>query len=171
MQLGYILPIMKKPIKLSVRVTIISVTLFAFTGYGSVSFEVPEDHEDFPFLDSLYTQIVRQDRIVKQKEKKYLKDPLVLRQKKFAVKEEYFNALVSSKTITKKTLLSFYAQLETYYKTRRIYFEKLLSILKGDDRAPCFALYKQARDNYADVQRAILKYTPQEIKLLDKWVL
>ena len=111
---------------------------------------------------------MEQGRIVKQKEKRYLKDPLVIRQKKFNAKQEYFEVLVSSKAITKKTLLSFYAQLETYYKTRRIYFEKLLSILEGDDRAPCFALYKQARDNFAAVQRAILKYTPQEIKLLDK---
>ncbi len=134
---------------------------------GAVSFDIPEDHKDFAFLDSLYTRISKLDKIVKQKEKRYLTDPLVARQKKFVAKEEYFDLLVESQTINSKTLLAFYNQLKQYYESRMLYFEKLLSILEGDSRAPCFALYRQARDNYGAILQSILKYTPQEIILSD----
>jgi len=138
-----------------------------FLTNASVSFDIPEDHEDFPYLDSLYTQIVRLQKIVTQKDKIYLTDPFVRRQKKFAAKEEYYELLVESQTLTTKTLLKFYTTLKQYYQSRLLYFEKLLSILPADDRAPCFALYRQARDNFGAVQHAILKNTPQEIILGD----
>ncbi len=144
------------------------VLLFTLPAIGSVSFDIPEDHEALPFLDSLYTQIMKLDKIVKQNEKRYLTDPLVLRQKKFAAKEEYYDMLVEAQAIKQTTLVAFYKQLKRYYETRMIYFEKLLSILKGDDRVPCFALYRQARDNYGAIQQAILKYTPQEFNLGDE---
>jgi hypothetical protein len=148
--------------------TCICIILFALPAFGSVSFDIPEDHEALPFLDSLYTQIVKLDKIVKQKEKRYLTDPLVLRQKKFAAKEEYYDMLVEAQSIKQTTLVAFYKQLKRYYETRMIYFEKLLSILKGDDRVPCFALYRQARDNYGAIQQTILKHTPQEFNLGDE---
>ncbi len=142
--------------------------LFVFSTYSSVSFDIPEDHKDFPYLDSLYNQITKLHTIVKQKEKKFLTDPLVLRQKKFEAKEEYFDLLITSNKVKTSVLLAFYEQLKQYYETRMAYFEKLLSILKGDDRPPCFALYRQARDNNGAILRAILKYTPQEIILKDE---
>ncbi len=145
--------------------TSISILSFVFSSHASVSFDIPENHPDFPYLDSLYTQITKQHTIVKRGEKKFLTDPLVLRQKKFEAKEEYFDYCITLKQVKTKVLLAFYKQLQQYYETRMAYFEKLLSILKGDDRPPCFALYRQARDNNGAVQRAILKYTPQEIIL------
>lgn len=76
--------------------------------------------------------------------------------------------LVEAQSIKQTTLVAFYKQLKRYYETRMVYFEKLLSILKGDDRVPCFALYRQARDNYGAIQQAILKHTPQEFNLGDE---
>ena len=145
--------------------TFIFIISFAFLAYSSVSFDIPEDHKDFPFLDSLYTQIVKLKRSITQKEKKLITDPLIARQKKFAAKEQYFDMLWESQMISRTELLAFYSKLEQYYETRMVYFDKLLSILKGDDRAPCFSLYKQARDNYGAIQQAILKHMPQEIEL------
>jgi hypothetical protein len=139
------------------------ILTFVFLAKASVSFDIPEDHKDFPYLDSLYTQIVKLERIVTQKDKIYLSDPFVRRQKKFAAKEEFYDMLVESQTLDVPALLTFYATLKQYYHTRMLYFEKLLSILPPDDRAPCFALYRQARDNYGAIQLAILKYTPQEM--------
>ena len=144
---------------------IVFIVSFTFIAYSSVSFDIPEDHKDFPFLDSLYTQIVQLKKIIDQKEKKLITDPLIARQKKFAAKEQYFDMLLEFQKISRTGFLAFYSKLEQYYKTRMVYFDKLLSILKGDDRAPCFSLYKQARDNYGAVQQAILKHTPQEFKM------
>ena len=144
---------------------LIIIYSFAFFSYSSVSFDIPEDHEDFPFLDSLYTQIVKLKKNVSQKEKKLITDPVIARQKKFSAREQYFDMLLESQMMTRKELLAFYSKLQQYYETRMVYFEKLLSILKGDDRAPCFSLYKQARDNFGAIQQAILKHTPQEFKL------
>lgn len=147
--------------------TLIFIISFAFLAYSSVSFDIPEDHKDFPFLDSLYTRIVQLKKHIKCKEKKFITDPLVARQKKFVAKEQYFDMLLESQMIDRKELLAFYSKLQKYYETRMVYFNKLLSILIGDDRAPCFSLYKQARDNFGAVQQAILKHTPQEMELGD----
>ena len=151
-------------LKLSTPAVIIIIS-FVFLSYGSVSFDIPEDHEDFPFLDSLYTQIVKLKKSVTLKEKKLITDPVIARQKKFSAKEQYFDMLLESQMISRKELLAFYSKLQQYYETRMVYFNKLLSILKGDDRAPCFSLYKQARDNFGAIQQAILKHTPQEFNL------
>ena len=142
--------------------------LFVFLAHGSESFNIPEDHKDFPYLDSLYTQIVKLKKYIEQKEKKLITDPVIARQKKFAAKEEYFDMLLESQMISRKELLAFYEKLKQYYEMQMVFFDRLLSILKGDDRAPCFSQYKQARDNYGAIQQAILKHTPQEIDLNDE---
>lgn len=151
-------------LKLSIPAILIIIS-FAFISYSSVSFDIPEDHEDYPFLDSLNTVIVKLKKIITQKEKKLITDPVIARQKKFAAKEQYFDMLLESQLITRKELLDFYSKLKQYYETRMIFFDKLLSILEGDERAPCFSLYKQARDNFGAIQQAILKHTPQEFNL------
>ncbi len=147
---------------------LILIVSLTFIANASVSFNIPEDHEDFPYLDSLYTLIVKLQKIVTQKDKVYLPDPFVRRQKKFAAKEEYYDLLIASQTLTTESLLTFYNTLKQYYEARLLYFEKLLAILPADDRAPCFALYRQARDNFGAIQQAILKYSPQEIILGDE---
>ena len=75
-----------KHIKILILISI-SIILFVFSTYGSVSFDIPENHPDFPYLDSLYNKITKLHTVVRQKEKKYLTDPLVLLQKKFEAKE------------------------------------------------------------------------------------
>lgn len=140
----------------------------AFPSYGSVSFDIPEDHEDFPFLDSLYTEIVTLKKVITRNEKKLITDPLIARQKKFFAKEQYFDMMLESQLVNREELLEFYSTLQRYYETRMVYFDTLLSIVEGDDRAPCFSLYKQARDNFGAIQQAILKYTPQEFHLSDE---
>lgn len=151
-------------LKLSIPVFAIIIS-FVFFSYSSVSFDIPEDHEDFSFLDSLNTLIVKLKKSTTQKEKKLITDPLIARQKKFAAKEQYFDMLLESQMISRKELLAFYSKLKRYYETRMVFFDKFLSILEGDDRAPCFSLYKQARDNFGAIQQAILKHTPQEFDL------
>ncbi len=151
-------------LKLPIPVFAIIIS-FVFLSYSSVSFDIPEDHEDFSLLDSLNTLIVKLKKSTTQKEKKLITDPLIARQKKFAAKEQYFDMLLESQMISRKELLAFYSKLKQYYETRMVFFDKFLSILEGDDRAPCFSLYKQARDNFGAIQQAILKHTPQEFDL------
>ena len=150
--------------KLSISVFIFIIS-FAFIANSSVSFDIPEDHKDYPLLDSLNTVILKLKKVIAQKEKKLITDPVIARQKKFAAKEQYFDMLLESQMMTRKELLAFYTKLQQYYEPRMTFFDILLSILKGDERAPCFSLYKQARDNFGAIQQAILKHTPQEFDL------
>lgn len=127
-----------------------------------ISFVVPEDHEKLPLLDSLYNEITFLEKSVKTREQKFFRDPDIVSQKKFETKEPFYNQLFKMRPADKSKFLNLFDDLKRLYATQMNYFQELLSVLEGDDRVPCFALYRLARDNFGAIQRAIAVHTPQQ---------
>jgi len=148
-------------------ITFLSILIYTpfILGSGKVTFDVPTDHEKFPLIDSLYNSIITLDNTVKKLERQIVKNKEVLATRKFAVKEEYFDILLKKKIVSKKRIIILCERMKACYHAQMIYFQELLPLQKDNLRAKCFALFRQARDNYAAAQNAILKYSPEYIDL------
>ena len=128
-----------------------------------VSFYVPEDHEKYGLLDSLYTQIDATKQVMVQLEKKLIRDKMV-REDDLTVKGQYFDYLLKQKQSTIDKVLEFCNTVKNHYSLQENYFSELLSILEDDSRAKCFIFLKNARTELGKINTIIAKYDSQEEK-------
>ena len=138
--------------------------LFLKTSTGDeVSFYVPEDHEKYALLDSIYTQIDATKQVMVQLENKLIRDKAV-REDDLTVKGQYFDYLLKLKKSTIEKILEFCHSVKNHYGLQENYFTELLLILKDDSRAKCFVFLKNARTEIGKINTIIAKYDKKEEK-------
>ncbi len=139
---------------LTPSLSIFGVLFFVFTVNifaEEVSFFVPEDHEKFPKIDSLYTLLEEKRAAVIAAEPTIIPDESV-RNDEMEIKKRYFNHLLKTKSCDSSKVLNFCKDLESLYETKMNYFNTLLSALEGDVRAKCFIFWRSAREEYAQIR-------------------
>ncbi len=142
---------------------IISVLFLKTSTADEVSFYVPEDHEQYSLLDSLYTQIDATKQVMVQLENKLIRDKAV-REDDLTVKGQYFDYLLKHKQSTIDKILEFCYSVKNHYGLQENYFTELLSILEDDSRAKCFIFLRNARTELGKINTIIAKYDKEEEK-------
>jgi hypothetical protein len=125
-----------------------------------VSFFVPEDHEKYAYFDSLYREIESTGQKASQLEKRVILEKGLLGSN-MTVKGQYFDHLLQNKLCDTLRILKYCKAAKKNYEVKELYFDNLLTIMKGDDRANCFLYLKHARGELAKVTSIIYKYTAQ----------
>lgn len=148
----------------SLIIALITSGLFVLHATGDdVSFYVPEDHEKYGLLDSLYTQIEASKQVMEQLENRLIRDKAI-REDDLTVKGQYFDYLLKQKKSTLDKILEFCYSVKNHYSLQENYFTELLSILEDDSRAKCFIFLRNARTELGKINIIIAKYDKKEEK-------
>lgn len=149
--LSILYPINKKRLRVSI-VFLSIICGFIFTTFSEeVSFYIPEDHEKFQLIDSLYQLIDKTKKSVVEKEATFIKEEEV-REDAWEIKKRYCNYLLENNIKDTAAVIGYYKIALNHYEIKKQYFKTLLSALEGDIRAKCFIFWKSSREEYAKIR-------------------
>jgi hypothetical protein len=141
--------------------TILFAVLVSLLYGGEVSFIVPEDHEMFGLIDSLYAVMLQQEGIVEQLGRKLIKDKSVLNDT-YDVKAQYCEYLLKNGLRDSKSVYAYCSRARDYLEVKMTYFRQLMSTQEGNSRAQCFSLYRKVRTEYAAMNELVVRLTDIE---------
>jgi hypothetical protein len=136
------------------------IIAFALRG-GEIAFTVPEDHEEFGLIDSLYSVMLAQEAKVEQLGRKLIKDKSVLNDT-YDVKAQYCEYLLKHGLGNAKSVYNYCTCARDYLEVKMTYFRHLLSTQEGNNRASCFSLYRKVRTEYAAMNELAVRLTDFE---------
>ncbi len=126
-----------------------------------VSFFVPEDHEKYDLIDSLFNLMVSLDHEFIKIENNLIRDKAI-RLDELVVKEKYFKHQLKYNLSTTDNVLEYCKALRDLDEVKMHYFNELLSTLEGDIRAKCFILWKNARTELSQIIDIIQRFDISE---------
>ncbi len=130
-----------------------------------VSFFVPEDHEKYALIDSLFQLMDSTDRVVIKIENNLIKNKAI-RHDEIQVKGQYLQYLLKHNLSTHEKVLEYCNAFKNHNNVKMHYFNELLSTLKGDVRSKCFILWKNARAELAQIEDILRKIDISEARTL-----
>ncbi len=151
----------KKGIQTLPAIILILFLIVLNTTGKQISFFIPEDHEKYGLIDSLYVLMDSSSHVVIKLENRLIKDKAI-RHDKLTVKEQYFNYLLKHKLSTNEKILEYCKAVKYHNNVKMNYFNELLSALEGDIRAKCFILWKNARTELAQISDIVHKFDVSE---------
>ncbi|MBN1983828.1 MAG: hypothetical protein JW795_19995 [Chitinivibrionales bacterium] len=141
-----------------IAISLFFIGLIALKPYGGEkSFFVPEDHEKFPLIDSLYNEFIRFEETMKSIELRLISNTSI-RNQQFVAKQRYVEALLQSSSCTREKAMEYFTTAKHCFEAKTRYFHELMSIVDEDTRPNCVALWKKARDNCAAATMACITY-------------
>lgn len=120
------------------------ISFFSQVFAKNISFFIPEDHALYSTVDSLHKTMNKCEREFSQFELKVIREQNV-RTDKISVKGQYLNFALENKLTDTISVLKYCTLLKNSLSAKESYFTKLLSALKGDERAMCFSFLKQTK--------------------------
>ncbi len=152
----------RKNIGIILPVVFLLFTLTISSLYAlQISFFVPEDHEKYDLIDSLYSRMDSLDCAFTKIENNVIRDKTI-RSEELVVKEQYLKHQLKYNLATKEHVLEYCTAFKIFMEARMNYFNELLSTLKGDIRSKCFILWKNSRTELAQITEILQKFDTQE---------
>jgi hypothetical protein len=124
---------------------------------GTVSFFVPESHEKYVLIDSLFTALSAHEGTLQQLETRTIKRKDI-RAGELEEKAQYLEYALQNRLADSTLVRSYCAALQQCQNDRMRYLDELLSVLEGDNRAQCFVLWRKCRDMLALANEMVSKY-------------
>ncbi len=150
-------------LKIFLKIMVFLAFIVQISSARQVSFFVPEDHEKYALIDSLFQLMDSTDRAVIKIENRLIRDKNV-RHDDLNVKGQYLQYLLKNKLSTPEKVLEYCNTLKNHNDVKMHYFNELLSTLKGDIRSKCFILWKNTRAELSQITEILQKVDNSETK-------
>ena len=124
---------------------------------GEVSFFVPEDHEKFPVIDSLYRLMTSLESAAMKFEPKLIADKEV-RDDTYDVKAQYSEYLLEHHLRDTTAVIEYCCAARVYLQVAMAYFQEMMSTQEGNSKASCFSLFRKSRTQYAAMNDVVMRY-------------
>ena len=149
-----------------IKIILIIVALSHLAYAGQISFYVPQEHEKFTTIDSLYNYMDSLAGAFVRTENKLIRDrDKGIRTESLGIKEQYFQHQLKYKQCTSAQILNYCKLLRELITVKTHYFNELLSALVDDKRVKCFLLLKATRAELSQINDIIQRFDVQESEL------
>jgi hypothetical protein len=143
------------------------ITMATVAGAEQVAFNIPDTHEKYPMLDSMFKASDTLDKKVNKLELKLIRLKAV-RNSDLSAKIQYLDQQYKKKVLDTAAILTYYRAAQAYYQSCENYFSELLTVLQGEDIVRCNNMLRAVRTAKGVVMQTIMKYEPVETPAIQR---